>query len=226
MSDQRHYYTSDGSYAGSYAGPDADIVIPAIVEPEVVDPAPGEVLEQARTVRSARTIPAHNPFAGLAFTLDPPPGAGAVFRDGAWQAAPRYPDLAAAMAALQTYIASFVATFTGGIPEAERAAWPSKERAAEAWLAAFAAGTDPTPADAALIEPEADLRGIAADALCRTILAKAETYRRAIALVSGLRATTVAALEAASDPAEFETILEAAEARAEELMAGLESPAT
>jgi hypothetical protein len=99
---------------------------------------------------------------------------------------------ARARAALLARIEALVAALTGRVPLAEMLSWGPKEAAARAWLAASA-----TPGDKALIEGEAAVTGEDPDALVVRILANADTYRAAVAALTGLRRKGEAAIAAA-----------------------------
>lgn len=132
------------------------------------------------------------------------------------EAAPPYDSADSAVLALVAWIERFIAPLVAGTPASERLAWPTKEAAA----AAYQAGTQ-NPAQAALIEGEAAIAGEDPGDLADLILAKAETYRTAVAAISGMRRKVTAAIEAETDPAQYEVILDTAKSEAVQLATDL-----
>lgn len=83
---------------------------------------------------------------------------------------------------------------TGAVPLAEKLSWTAKEEAARALK-----GGTADPAQRALLEGEAAVTGEAVDDLAARILRNAESWRLAIAWLSGLRRRTLGAVTAADD---------------------------
>ena len=96
-------------------------------------------------------------------------------------------------------ITALTEAMTGPVPLAEMLCWPAKEAAARA----CADGTA-SAAETAQIEGEAAMTGEDAAMLARRILKNAETYRAAIATLTGLRRAAEAAIEEAHDVAEVD----------------------
>ena len=109
---------------------------------------------------------------------------------------------------LTEWVERFLQRFVGGVPAAEMASWSTKADRARAYLAGSAS---------AMIETEAQLRGITGEQMARTIVARSDAYEAIIAAVSGLRGVTQAAIEAAETPEAIEAVIEGAMARAEAL---------
>lgn len=129
---------------------------------------------------------------------------------------PTYATAAEAHEAMIAWADAFNKTVTGPVPADEKLAWVYKDAAARA----IDAGT----ADAgqlALIDAEAAITGETREALAATIIAKSDLYRQVVAAVSGLRRKTGAAIDAASDPYQYEAILAAAQAEAAALAESL-----
>lgn len=93
---------------------------------------------------------------------------------------------------------------TGAVPMAERLVWSAKEEAAQAVVEGRADAVT-----RALIEAEAHVTGEAPDLLAARVLRKAQGYREALALMSGLRRKAAAEIAAAGDAAEVEAALAA-----------------
>jgi hypothetical protein len=129
---------------------------------------------------------------------------------------PKYPDAAAAKAAMVEWIAGFTATVTGPVPVDERLSWDAKEQAARAYVAETA-----DAAQTSMIEDEAAITGEVPADLAAIIIAKADTFRAVVARVAGLRRKTIAAIDAVTDPADYETVLVSAKAEAEAMAAAL-----
>ena len=129
---------------------------------------------------------------------------------------PKYPDADAAKAAMVEWIAGFTAAVTGPVPVDERLSWDAKEADARAYIAETA-----TAAQTAMIEDEAAITGEVPADLAAIIIAKADTFRAVVARVAGLRRKTIAAIDAVTDPADYETVLLAAKDEAEAMAASL-----
>ena len=109
---------------------------------------------------------------------------------------------------LREWVERFLQRFIGGVPSAEMASWSTKADRARAYLAGSAS---------AMIETEAQLRGISGEQMARTIVARSDAYEEIIAAVSGLRGVTQAAIDTAETPEAIEAVIDAAMARAEAL---------
>lgn len=109
-------------------------------------------------------------------------------------------DLRAARAAAEARLLERIATvaegLTGPAPLAEKLSWSAKEEAARA----HAAGTA-GPEQRALLDGEAALTGENPADLAARILRNADAWRQAVAWLSGLRRSTLAAMARAADPA-------------------------
>lgn len=117
-------------------------------------------------------------------------------------ALPVYSDLEAARAAMVSWIDGFMAQITGKVPDYERASWPTKADAARAFIDGSA-----RPDQTALIAAEASTSNQTNADVANKIAARANAYQTIIGEATGLRITLEAALEAATDPFEYETIL-------------------
>lgn len=128
---------------------------------------------------------------------------------GAYVAPPKYPNLDSARAAMVAFVDGFLIKITGAVPEYERASWPAKAEAARAYEAGTA-----RPDQAAMIANEATSSGRTDAAVASVIVARADQYQEIIAHTAGLRVKTDLALEAVTDPNDYETVLVAAQADA------------
>jgi hypothetical protein len=107
---------------------------------------------------------------------------------------------------------------TGPVPLAEKLCWASKEAAARA-----VGRGDASEAERALIESEATVTGEDAGALIARIVRNADTWRSAIALLTGLRRAGDEAIDAAVDPAGVEAACGAILERLDALQAGTDA---
>ena len=131
-------------------------------------------------------------------------------------APPAYATADAAKAALVAWIDEFTAGVTGAVPKDEKLSWDAKEAAAKA----HQAGT----ADAeqtALLQGEADLTGESLADLSTAIITKATTFRTVVSKVAGLRRSMGVAIDAESDPYQYEIILNNGKTQAEAMAAAL-----
>lgn len=129
---------------------------------------------------------------------------------------PKYPDANSAKAAMVEWITSFTQSVTGPVPIDERLSWDAKEAAARAYVAQTA-----DLSQTAMIEDEAAITGEVPAALAAIIIAKADVFRAIAAKVAGLRRKTITAIDAVTDPANYEVVLVAAKAEAVTLAASL-----
>jgi len=127
----------------------------------------------------------------------------------------RFPNADAAKAALAEWATRATAAITGPVPPDEKIAWPTKETAARAIIAGTAT-TDQT----AMIGAEAVFAGETVADLCGKIIARADLFRSVVAAVSGIRRHASAQIDA-SQPAEYEGILNAARITAQQAAAQL-----
>lgn len=123
--------------------------------------------------------------------------------------APMYPTPEDAKAALVTWLEGFMESISGSVPSSEKLSWDKKEAAARAIDAATA-----TAEQQQMIDDERSLTGETEAELVAAIIAKANVYVRIAALMAGLRRSTETAIDAASTPSEYETIIDAAKAQA------------
>ena len=129
---------------------------------------------------------------------------------------PAFATADAAKAAMVAWIDEFTAGVTGAVPKDEKLSWDAKEAAAKA----HQAGT----ADAeqtALLQGEADLTGESLADLSTAIITKATTFRTVVSKVAGLRRAMGTAIDAESDPYNYETILVNGKTQAEAMAAAL-----
>lgn len=101
--------------------------------------------------------------------------------------------------------AAFLTALTGNATIPERDTWKPKEDAARAILNG---STDAT--FLALLQPEAEVRGITVQAFCVTVLAKAAAYYTLCGLAGKIKAAAHAGVELATNPTELEAALTAA----------------
>ncbi|MCT4654347.1 MAG: hypothetical protein N4A65_00920 [Cohaesibacter sp.] len=102
------------------------------------------------------------------------------------------------------------AQLTADVPEAEQKAWPLKEAAARAQIAGTMSDQDKE-----LLDIERGLTGEDEATLVAAILTKAELFRKASAMIAGVRRKTIAAIDAVKTVEELEDILDAAKLEAE-----------
>lgn len=129
---------------------------------------------------------------------------------------PVYATAEEAYEAMIAWVDAFNRTVTGPVPADEKLAWVYKDAAARA----IDAGTADA-AQLALIDAEAAITGETREDLAAKIIVKSNLYRQVVAAVSGLRRKTGAAIDAASDPYQYEAILAAAQAEAAALATSL-----
>lgn len=127
----------------------------------------------------------------------------------AYVAPPKYPDLESARTAMVAFVDDFMKQITGAVPEYERASWPAKAEAARAYVAGTAR-QDQTD----MIANEATTSGRTEAEVAAIIVQRADQYQEIIAHSAGLRVATDLALEAVTDPHDYETVLVDAKAQA------------
>lgn len=128
---------------------------------------------------------------------------------------PAFPTKAEAQAVMLKWIEELSDEITGKRPLAEKLSWPTKLMVAKEYLA-NQAGDVP-----AMISTEAALRGSTPVELAELIVAKGLAFAAAASAIAGLRAKTEAALDAVTDPYEYEVVLAAAAQEAQALKAQL-----
>ena len=101
-------------------------------------------------------------------------------------------------------------------PRVERDGWPTKLAAAEAHLAGTASQMQTD-----MLATEANIVGITVDQLAQTIVAKAAWFAKVNATISGMRQKAFVAIDAATDLAEVDVILEQMKLDAEKALADL-----
>jgi hypothetical protein len=117
-----------------------------------------------------------------------------------------------AMHRLADWAASFMATFTDGVPPQEIASWATKAMAAAAHLAG-----KPQP----IIIGEAQVTGEKPDDLAAIINGKAQLYTAIIARMTGLRRMATKTISQAKSPADVAEALDDALATAHDILAEL-----
>lgn len=126
---------------------------------------------------------------------------------------------ASAKTAVIDFATSAADAITGPVPPAEKLGWIKKEEAARAYKAGTA-----NDAQTALLSTEAGMTGEDATALATTIIAKADKYTLAVALISGHRRATMAAIDglgATPTQAQIDAALAASKAQAATALAAL-----
>jgi hypothetical protein len=144
-----------------------------------------------------------------------PPHGLAKYIDGAWVMPPAFATLSDAKAAMVKWIEQIEAGITGERSLGEKLSWPTKLMVAKEYLA-NQSGNVP-----AMIATEAALREITPVELAELIVAKGMAFAAASSAIAGLRAKTEAALDAVTDPYDYQTVLTAAATQAEALKAQL-----
>jgi len=129
---------------------------------------------------------------------------------------PVFPTRDAAQTALIDWISSFEDRVTGKRSIGEKLSWIPKEAAAHAYKVDAA-----SDAQKAVIDAEAGLLGITGNALCDKIIAKADIYHPVAAQIAGLRGATEVALDAVTDPHDYEVVLAASQAQAQAVADGM-----
>lgn len=122
----------------------------------------------------------------------------------AYVAPPKYASAEAAQVDFVAWLNDQALAVTGPVPSDEKISWEKKEAAARAYKAGSA---DTAQTD--MIEGEAGLTGEDAAALCDKIIAKATAYVAVATLIVGYRRKNEADLADATDPADYETAVEA-----------------
>ena len=128
---------------------------------------------------------------------------------------PAFATKAAAIMAMLGFIEKLSDEITGKRPLAEKLSWPTKLMIAKEYLA-NQSGEVPV-----MIATEAALRETTPAELAQLIVDKGLAFAAASSAIAGLRAKTEAALEAVTDPYDYETVLTAAATQAEALKAQL-----
>lgn len=96
---------------------------------------------------------------------------------------------------------------TAGAPLAEQLSWPVKQESARAYLAGTA-----TDEQKIILQAEASITGETLDSLCATILASVEQFAAASGMLAGLRRSSNAEIDAASDTAAISAAIAKVEA--------------
>ena len=122
---------------------------------------------------------------------------------------PRFSNLGEAKESMVDWIDGFLGAITGPVSNCERDSWPSKAEAARAVIGGIA-----RPDQQKMISAEAGQRGKTSAEMAEKIVQKAEPYEAIISNTAGLRGDIDAQLEAATDPLQYEAILEDGKARA------------
>lgn len=144
-----------------------------------------------------------------------PPHGLAKWIDGEWIMPPAFDSLLDAKAAMIKWIEQLEMSITGERSLGEKLSWPTKLVVAKEYLA-NQAGDVP-----AMIATEAALRETTPVELAELIVAKGMAFAAASSAIAGLRAKTETALEAVTDPYDYEVVLAAAATQAEALKAQL-----
>jgi len=124
--------------------------------------------------------------------------------------------LESAMAMIVAYAEAFEAHVAGNVSIGEKLSWTVKEAAAEAHIAGNA-----TADQIAMLQAEADQTGESLSDLSNAILSNATSFRQIAGSIAGLRRATRVALEAESDPVNYASILQTAQANANALAVSL-----
>lgn len=111
---------------------------------------------------------------------------------------------AAATAEMMAMLEAAASAITAGIPAYEMTSWAGKEAAGRAYLASAA-----TAADLVLLNGEAAVTGETVADLAALWVARADAARAAVGPLTGLRRTTWAAIDAATDQAGIDAALSA-----------------
>lgn len=109
-------------------------------------------------------------------------------------------------------------TITGEIPRSERDSWGTKAAAADARIAGNA-----TLRQTAMLQAEAEMRGITIDALADMILERAAVYEVVAAKIAAQRSLTFEAVDSAPTISDIETALTAAKAAANSILQDLQT---
>jgi hypothetical protein len=128
---------------------------------------------------------------------------------------PAFATLTEAKAAMIKWIEQLEMGITGERSLGEKLSWPTKLMVAKEYLA-NQSGEVP-----AMIATEAALRETTPVELAELIVAKGMAFAAASSAIAGLRAKTEAALEAVTDPYDYEVVLTQAATQAEALKAQL-----
>lgn len=104
----------------------------------------------------------------------------------------------------------------GAYPQSEKEGWPTKLAAAEAHLAGSASQMQTD-----MLMTEANIVGITVDQLAQAIVAKAAWFAKVNATISGMRQKAFAAIDAATDQAGVDAVLEQMKLDAEKALADL-----
>lgn len=129
---------------------------------------------------------------------------------------PTYATAQIAVAAMVSWIETFVSPLVSGAPLEERLSWPTKEIAARDYLAGTA-----SPEDVAFIEAEAEIMGEDPTELAELILDRATTFRAVASRIAGLRRKLTAAFIAEPDLYAFDAIFAAGKDEAEAMVIDL-----
>ncbi|MBG6160520.1 prophage DNA circulation protein [Labrenzia sp. EL_195] len=124
--------------------------------------------------------------------------------------------LDSAKAMIVAYAEAFETHVSGNVSIGEKLSWTVKEAAAVAHLAGTA-----TADQTAMLQAEASQTGETLTDLSNAILSNATAFRQIAGSIAGLRRATKAALEAESDPLNYTTILQSAQASADALATSL-----
>lgn len=127
-------------------------------------------------------------------------------------ASPTYPTQAIALQAVNEFAQNFTDRITGPVPLNEKLSWDAKEAAAKAIIAGTA-----TAEQQSLLDDEAALTSEATTDLANIIVSKAAIYRQVVSRVAGLRRALTAQIEAETDTYNYEAILLAGQAQAQQL---------
>ncbi|MEM1149760.1 MAG: hypothetical protein AAGI03_04275 [Pseudomonadota bacterium] len=135
---------------------------------------------------------------------------------------PTYPTEESAIAAMIAWCEEAEAIITGPVSRGEQDSWPAKSAEARAWQAVHDHNTaNPGDVqsypDTPILDAELSLTqtmGETMEELVGRVIARSDGITRITGLIAGLRRTTKAALAAEPDPANYQAILQAAQAQA------------
>jgi hypothetical protein len=108
---------------------------------------------------------------------------------------------------LVAWVDATTTAITGNIPEAEKLSWTKKETAARAILDGNADASQ-----TAMIKMEAEILQRKLEEVCRAIVANADSYTNAIAVLTGIRQSVGAQIGSAKSADEVAALLNMAQA--------------
>lgn len=130
---------------------------------------------------------------------------------------PKFPTAQAAILAMVAWIEALHAKITGPVPKDVKLGWKAKAD----WARAWDASTNPDVPQMYVDEMAAagTIKYPDTQTFVTRVIAKADVYEGVVADTEGLRGRVQDELEAESDPAQFEAILDAAQVEAMSMLA-------